>query len=197
MNNTKERVSLRQWLVFIFVGLAGQFAWSIENMYLQSSLYYLNMNAQAGQGFNSSLMVALTTALSAITATVTTIFMGSLTDKVRKRKIFISLGYILWGIATASFGLLDVGNVQSIVPISMAASTAAILVIVIDCVMTFLGSTANDACFNAMVTDITVPENRGNSSLQSGSAKVVTPSPAPYVVPIFAKSPLQTAKNSV
>ena len=161
MNNTKERVSLRQWLVFIFVGLAGQFAWSIENMYLNSYLYYLNMNAQAGQGFNSSLMVALTTALSAITATVTTIFMGSLTDKVRKRKIFISLGYILWGIATASFGLLDVGNVQSIVPISMAASTAAILVIVIDCVMTFLGSTANDAAFNSYVTKNVRDENRG------------------------------------
>ena len=161
MNNTKERVSLRQWLVFIFVGLAGQFAWSIENMYLNSYLYYLNMNAQAGQGFNSSLMVALTTALSAITATVTTIFMGSLTDKVRKRKIFISLGYILWGIATSSFGLLDVGNAQSIVPISMAASTAAILVIVIDCVMTFLGSTANDAAFNSYVTKNVRDENRG------------------------------------
>lgn len=35
------------------------------------------------------------------------------------------------------------------------------LVVVMDCVMTFFGSTANDAAFNAWVTDVTVPENRG------------------------------------
>ena len=33
--------------------------------------------------------------------------------------------------------------------------------VVLDCVMTFFGSTANDAAFNAWVTDVTVPENRG------------------------------------
>ena len=146
MEKTNTKVTLRQWLVFVFVGLAGQFAWSIENMYLNTYLYYLSTT---GQGFDPSPMVAWTTALSAITATITTIFMGSLTDKVRKRKIFIALGYVLWGIATASFGLVDVGNAQSIIPVSMSAMTAAILVIVIDCIMTFLGSTANDAAFNS------------------------------------------------
>ena len=42
-----------------------------------------------------------------------------------------------------------------------AAHSAAVLVVVLDCVMTFFGSTANDAAFNAWVTDVTVPENRG------------------------------------
>ncbi len=158
MEKTNTKVTLRQWLVFVFVGLAGQFAWSIENMYLNTYLYYLSTT---GQGFDPSPMVAWTTALSAITATITTIFMGSLTDKVRKRKIFIALGYVLWGIATASFGLVDVGNAQSIIPISMSAMTAAILVIVIDCIMTFLGSTANDAAFNSYVTKNVKDENRG------------------------------------
>ncbi len=158
MEKTNTKVTLRQWLVFVFVGLAGQFAWSIENMYLNTYLYYLSTT---GQGFDPSPMVAWTTALSAITATITTIFMGSLTDKVRKRKIFIALGYVLWGIATASFGLVDVGNAQSIIPVSMSAMTAAILVIVIDCIMTFLGSTANDAAFNSYVTKNVRDENRG------------------------------------
>ena len=39
--------------------------------------------------------------------------------------------------------------------------TAAVLVIVLDCVMTFFGSSANDAAFNAWVTDVTDDGNRG------------------------------------
>ena len=33
--------------------------------------------------------------------------------------------------------------------------------IVLDCVMTFFGSSANDAAFNAWVTDVTDDGNRG------------------------------------
>ena len=161
MERIKNRVTWRQWLVFIIVGLAGQFAWSIENMYLNSYLYALSMAAPSGQGFDGSSMVAITTALSAVTATLTTIFMGSLTDKLRKRKIFICIGYVLWGLSTAAFGLLDVANADAIVPIAMSFVTAAILVIVIDCVMTFFGSTANDAAFNAYVTKNVQDKDRG------------------------------------
>ena len=42
-----------------------------------------------------------------------------------------------------------------------AATTGVTLVILMDCLMTFFGSTANDAAFNAWVTDVTVAENRG------------------------------------
>jgi len=38
---------------------------------------------------------------------------------------------------------------------------AVIAVITLDCVMSFFGAGANDAAFNAWVTDSTVPENRG------------------------------------
>ena len=37
------------------------------------------------------------------------------------------------------------------------------LVVIMDCVMTFFGSTANDAAFNAYVTDITDNSNRGRA----------------------------------
>jgi len=40
-------------------------------------------------------------------------------------------------------------------------STAAIMVVVLDCVMTVFGSTANDAAFNAYVTDTTNEKIRG------------------------------------
>lgn len=157
MQNNK--LGLRKWLIFILVGIAGQFAWCIENMYLNSYIAYLNFNAPQGQEFDYSLMIAITTALSAITATLTTLIMGTLTDKLNKRKIFISIGYIVWGIATASFGIVNVNNANSLLPISMSASSAAIMVIVIDCVMTFFGSTSNDAAFNSYVTRNT-PENK-------------------------------------
>jgi MFS family permease len=42
-----------------------------------------------------------------------------------------------------------------------AASIGISLVIIMDCVMTFFGSAANDACFNAWLTDVTDDTNRG------------------------------------
>ena len=158
-----SKVGVRKWFIFILVGLIGQFAWAIENMYLNTYITYLNFTDVSGVGFNYSMLIAITTALSAIVATLTTIFMGSLTDRVNKRKIFISIGYIVWGISTASFGLLNVGggSANNLIPISMTAFQAAIMVIVIDCFMTFFGSTSNDAAFNSYVTKNTNSLNRG------------------------------------
>lgn len=156
-NNSK--LGIRKWLIFIIVGIAGQFAWCVENMYLNSYIAYLNFQAPSGEKFDYSLMIALTTAFSAIVATLTTLIMGTLTDKINKRKIFISVGYIIWGVATASFGLVNVNNANAIIPVSMSASSAAIMVIVIDCVMTFFGSTSNDAAFNSYLT-INTPEEK-------------------------------------
>lgn len=155
MKETAEKktgVTGRMWFILILIGLAGQFAWSIENMYLNTYITYLNFNAPNGQGFDFNLMIALTTALSAIVATLTTLFMGAYIDKVRKRKLFISIGYIMWGIATACFGILNVDSDKSFLKLNVPPKTAAILVIVIDCIMTFFGSTSNDAGFNSFVT---------------------------------------------
>lgn len=157
--NSNNKISVREWFVLIIIGLAGQFAWSIENMYLNTYITYLNFTSQDG-GFDYSLMIAITTALSAVVATLTTLFMGTLTDKVNKRKIFISAGYILWGISTASFGLLNINSDSSLFAIAMSAQSAAIMVIVIDCIMTFLGSTSNDAAFNSYVTRNVSDKNR-------------------------------------
>lgn len=157
--NSNNKISVREWFVLIIIGLVGQFAWSIENMYLNTYITYLNFTSQDG-GFDYSLMIAITTALSAVVATLTTLFMGTLTDKVNKRKIFISAGYILWGISTASFGLLNVNSDSSLFAIAMSAQSAAIMVIVIDCLMTFLGSTSNDAAFNSYVTRNVSDKNR-------------------------------------
>jgi MFS family permease len=157
----KKGVGFRMWLVYILVGLAGQFAWAIENMYLNTYLAYLAFTSTAEDTFNYSLMIAITTAASAVVATLTTLFMGGFTDKKGHRKIIISFGYILWGLATAAFGLCNVTSPKEIIPIAMSVSAAAITVIILDCVMTFFGSSANDASFNSLVTSSTSDDNRG------------------------------------
>ena len=44
-----------------------------------------------------------------------------------------------------------------------AVAAAAMMIVVLDCVMTFFGSTANDAAFNAWLTDATDETNRGRA----------------------------------
>ena len=99
------------------------------------------------------------TALSAVTATVTTLLIGALSDRLGKRKPFISIGYIIWGISIIFFAFLDPYSSISIV--NHQFFLAGTLIVIMDCVMTFFGSTANDACFNALVTDQTEPNIRG------------------------------------
>ena len=84
-----SKVTLRTWLIFILVGLAGQFAWAIENMYLNSYIAYLNFKAPIEYRFDYSLMISLTTAVSACVASLTTIFIGALTDKIGKKNTVI------------------------------------------------------------------------------------------------------------
>ena len=156
-----KKLGIRMWLFLILVGFVGQLAWAIENMYLNTYITYINFSAPASERFDYSLFIAITTALSAIVATLTTILMGALTDKVGHKKYFISIGYLLWGFATASFGLFNVNSVNQMIPLMMVSFMAACMVIIIDCVMTFFGSTSNDAAFNSYVTKNIPEENKG------------------------------------
>ncbi len=148
-----EKLSKRLWISFLLLGLMGQFAWMIENMYFNVFLY----NTISTDPRYIAAMVAS----SAVVATLTTLFMGSLSDRVGKRKIFICGGYIIWGLTTMAFGLINVKNAEAWFPAMNAVSTAALMVVVMDCVMTFFGSTANDAALNAYITDVTNDKIRG------------------------------------
>jgi len=150
-----KKISARVWLTLVVVGLVGQFAWTIENMYFNVFLYN---TISTDPGYISAMV-----GWSAAAATVTTLLMGALSDRVGKRKLFICGGYILWGLSTAAFGLITVENAAKLFPAASAVSAAAVMVVVLDCVMTFFGSTANDAAFNAYVTDTVANENRGRA----------------------------------
>ena len=142
------------YLALVIFCLTGQIAWVVENMYFNVFIYKMfNASAEA-----ISTMVAA----SAIAATVTTLLVGALSDKIGKRKIFICSGYILWGISIWSFSLLRMDILNALFPAAASAAAVGVSVtIVLDCVMTFFGSSANDACFNAWLTDSTDETNRG------------------------------------
>ena len=149
----ENRLGARKWAAFIIVGLFGQFAWTIENMYFNVFLYN---TISTDPGY-----IAAMVGWSAAAATVTTLLMGALSDRLGRRRVFICGGYILWGASTAAFGFITPENAARLFPGANAAVAAAVMVVVLDCLMTFFGSTANDAAFNAYVTDATRPENRG------------------------------------
>ena len=143
---TKTKLSGRFWCALTLFSLIGQIAWVVENMYLNIFIYEI-FHASAA---DISRMVAA----SAVSAALTTIFIGALSDRIGKRKLFICGGYILWGVSIFGFAL------------SMTVTAAAfgiLLVISLDCLMTFFGSSANDAAFNAWLTDSTDQTNRGSA----------------------------------
>ena len=150
----KTKLTGRFWLCITIFSLMGQIAWVVENMYFNVFIYKM-FHASAADISN---MVAA----SAVTATVTTVFMGALSDKIGKRKLFICGGYLLWGISIFSFILLREDIISKTFGMTVNAATVGIsLTIILDCLMTFFGSTANDAAFNAWLTDSTDPTNRG------------------------------------
>ena len=118
-------------------GLMGQVAWVVENMYFNVFIYKM-FHATAAE--ISAMVMA-----SAVTAAATTIIMGAVSDKVGRRKAFMSAGYIIWGVSIISFAYIR----------------SVLMTIVMDCVMTYFGSTANDAAYNAWLTDRGDSTNRG------------------------------------
>ncbi len=142
------------WAALIIFSLTGQVAWVVENMYFNVFIYKM-FRASAAD-------IALMVTASAVAATLTTVLMGALSDRIGKRKIFMCAGYIAWGISILSFALIRTDVISSLFGlVSGAASVGITLVIIMDCVMTFFGSTANDAAYNAWLTDSTDSGNRG------------------------------------
>ncbi len=138
MNVAKQtKLGGRFWSAMLIFGLMGQIAWVVENMYFNVFIYKM-FHATAAE--ISAMVMA-----SAVVAALTTIIMGAVSDKVGKRKAFMSVGYIIWGVSIITFAYIK----------------SVLLTIVMDCVMTFFGSTANDAAYNAWLTDRGDETNRG------------------------------------
>lgn len=155
MENKSTVFSRRQWTVLLIFGMIGQIAWSVENMFFNLFVY---------ENIAPSLdTVTLMVQLSGVAATAVTLIAGTLSDKTGNRRSFISYGYIIWGVTVALFGCLSPDLVGTLfgLPLEEAIPLCLVLVVIADCVMTLFGSSANDAAFNAWVTDNTNKTNRG------------------------------------
>lgn len=146
--NSSEKITLRTWFIMAALAITGQIAWAVENSWFNTFVYdTITPDPRP---------VAWMVAASAITATLTTLLMGTLSDRTRsrwgRRRPYILLGYIFWGISTALFPTVAYIKVTSL---------AIIMVVVADSLMTFFGSTANDAAFNAWTADIATSDKRG------------------------------------
>lgn len=155
----KKKSSLsgfRMWLLVWGLGLAGQICWNMENQWFNTFVY-------AKIGKDPSIITGMLI-LSAAATTFSTFFFGTWADRTGKRRMFISVGYILWGVFTIAFGLTQFISASHYL-------LAAVSVVLADTVMSFFGSMGNDAGFNTWTNDIMTDKNRG----QIGAALATQP----------------------
>ncbi len=136
----------RLWSGILLLGMVGQIAWIVENMYFAKFMQYQVESAP----YATTLMLIF----SALFATVATIIGGAITDRTGKRKVFICWGYVVWGLTVMAFALIPLNFNKDLTGLIVA------VVILLDCVMSYVGATANDSAFNVWITDITDTTNR-------------------------------------
>jgi MFS family permease len=149
-------ISKKNWALIWILGLAGQLCWNVENAWFSTFVY----NKVAPDPSIISWMVGL----SAVVTTFCTFFVGTWSDRIGKRKPFVSIGYIFWGVFTIVFGA---GEFLPKTPITLVA----MFVVLADAVMSFFGSFGYDAGFSIWTTDISNEHNRG----RLGGALAVMP----------------------
>ncbi len=152
--------SWKFWLVVWGMGIAGQLCWNMENQWFNTFVY-----AKIGKQVD---VVNWMVILSAFVTTVSTFVFGTMADRQGKRKKFVSIGYIIWGIATILFG-----TTEFIVNKDVASSVAVagVLVVLTDAVMSFFGSMGYDSGMNVWLNDHTDDNNKG----QVGAALAALP----------------------
>lgn len=153
MKDKKTMSNAGFWLLMWGLGLAGQLCWNIENQWFNTFVY--------AKIAKDSSIVTLMVITSALVTTFSTFLFGTMSDRRGTRRRFISIGYIAWGALTIAFGLTEFIADGSVGSGPKMAALAAVLVILVDNVMSFFGSMGNDSGYNVWSNDITTDKNRG------------------------------------
>lgn len=138
------------WNLAWIIGIAGQLCWNMENQWFNTFVY-----AKIGGDVNIVTAMVIT---SALVTTISTFIFGTLSDRLGRRRRFISIGYIIWGITTIIFGLTEFIRNSAIGSI---AFVSAFLVVLTDAIMSFFGSMGNDSGYSTWLNDHTSENNKG------------------------------------
>ncbi|MDU4696958.1 MAG: MFS transporter [Paenibacillus sp.] len=144
--NRQSGISARNWMLIWVLGMAGQICWNIENSWFNTFVYAKIAKDPA--------IISWMVGISAVVSTLTTFVIGTWGDRVGRRKPFIAVGYIGWGMFTMAFGATEFLPKEPLI-------TAMVIVVVADAIMSFFGSTGYDAGYNPWTTDISNVHNRG------------------------------------
>ena len=152
MKETKSS-ALRFWTLVWGLGLIGQLVWNVENQWFNTFVY--------AKIAKDPTIISWMVAISAIATTISTFVFGTLSDRRGRRKTFIGVGYILWGIFTILFGTTEfiTGGKGAAAQLIVLAATAVVLA---DALMSFFGSMGNDAGFNVWLNDNMTERNRSH-----------------------------------
>ncbi len=158
--NTKG-IGALNWTLLLVIGFSAQIAWVIENNWFANFLYS-DFGAQLG-------IVTAMTICSATATTFSALFFGTLSDRIGSRRKLIAWGSVLWGIFTIAFGLThylreSIYNNVMLVGVTIVAA---------DTIMSFFGSMANDAGYNAWYTDMMDDSNSGQLGAVAATLPVI------------------------
>lgn len=142
----ENRIGLKNWTLVWFLGMAGQICWNVENSWFNTFVY--------AKIAPDPSIIAWMVGVSATVSTLATFLVGTLSDRLGRRKPFIIIGYLFWGVFTITFGATQFVPKKQIL-------LAALFVIAADAIMSCFGSVGYDAGFNAWTTDISNQHNRG------------------------------------
>lgn len=151
-----NKISRGNWAIIWVGGITSQICWNIENQWFPVFVY--------SKIAPNPDIITWMVALSAISTTLCSILIGAWSDRVGKRKPFISIGYILWSIFTIAFGATQFMPKDNMMLL-------AISVVGADAIMSFFGSVGFDAGYHPWLSDISNEKTRG----QIGAAISIQP----------------------
>ncbi|SCX17420.1 Major Facilitator Superfamily protein [Lachnospiraceae bacterium YSD2013] len=145
------------------LGLAGQLCWNMENQWFNTFVYE--------KIAKDPTIISWMVAISATATTISTFVTGTATDRRGRRRLAVSIGYILWGIFTILFGTTEFIMKGAGSGTASVLMTAGVAVVAADAIMSFFGSMGNDSGFNAWMNDHMNERNKG----QIGAALATQP----------------------